>query len=299
MTTRKTASMVATLRASGEDFEWYPTTNAMIDIVVADARKVLGLKDPYGDKDREASSVLDIGAGDGRVLAMFRRTWPGATCFSIEKSTMLRAVQPDWVVPAGTDFREQDLMALRASVVFCNPPYSEFESWAARIIMEAFCAVLYLIIPQRWVDSPTIKQALASRSATAKVIKSTDFHRADRSARARVDIIRIVPGTLLLSSDDDDVAARPTRAEAQLDVLHGHAGEALDERLVRAGGAGARCSRMKPCLPACCASCSAACIAARPRARSTRTGTPRRRTPRPGRACARARRGRGAAGTCA
>ena len=191
MTTAKTRNIVAALRAEDEDFEWYPTTSDMAQVIIEDARKVLDLKDPYGGKDRELDSVLDIGAGDGRVLAYFRARWPSTTCFSIEKSTMLRAVQPDWVVPAGTDFREQDLMALRASVVFCNPPYSEFESWAARIIMEAFCAVLYLIIPQRWVDSPTIKQALASRSATAKVIKSTDFHRADRSARARVDIIRI------------------------------------------------------------------------------------------------------------
>lgn len=191
MTTAKTREIVAALRAEDEDFEWYPTTSDMAQVIIEDARKVLDLKDPYGGKDRELDSVLDIGAGDGRVLAYFRARWPSTTCFSIEKSTMLRAVQPDWVVPAGTDFREQDLMALRASVVFCNPPYSEFESWAARIIMEAFCAVLYLIIPQRWVDSPTIKQALALRGAKAKVLQSTDFANADRSARAKVDIIRV------------------------------------------------------------------------------------------------------------
>jgi hypothetical protein len=186
MTTAKTREIVATLRAKDEDFEWYPTTAAMVDIVVADARRVLGM-----GPDDEASSVLDIGAGDGRVLAMFRRTWPGATCYSIEKSTVLQASQPDWVVPAGTSFHEQDLMALQATVVFCNPPYSEFEAWATRIIAESFCAVLYLIIPQRWVDSPAIKQALALRGAKAKVLQSTDFANADRSARAKVDIIRV------------------------------------------------------------------------------------------------------------
>ena len=191
MTTAKAREIVAALHAKDEDFEWYPTTAAMIDIVVADARKVLGLKDPYGNEDRQPGSVLDIGAGDGRVLAMFRRTWPGATCYSIEKSTVLQAAQPAWVVPAGTSFHEQDLMALEAAVVFCNPPYSEFEAWAARIIAESFCTVLYLIIPQRWVASPAIKQALASRGAKAKVLKSTDFANADRSARAKVDIIRV------------------------------------------------------------------------------------------------------------
>ena len=185
MTTRATSDMVSALRGEDQDFEWYPTTVAMIDVVIADAKRRLHL-DPNDDV-----SVLDIGAGDGRVLARFHSVWAKGTFFSIEKSTLLQAAQPDWVVPAGTDFREQDLMAVQASIVFCNPPYSEFEAWADRIIREAFCLVLYLIIPQRWVDSPAIKQALASRDATAKVLKSTDFANADRSARAKVDIIRV------------------------------------------------------------------------------------------------------------
>jgi SAM-dependent methyltransferase len=184
MTTRKTADMVASLRAEDEDFEWYPTTAEMINVIVADAKR-------WSAELDDVESVLDIGAGDGRVLALFRALWPKATYLSIEKSSVLQASQPDWVVPAGTDFREQDLMSVQAGVVFCNPPYSEFEAWAARIIAEAFCRVLYLIIPQRWVDSGAIKQALASRNATAIVLKSTDFLRADRSARARVDIIRV------------------------------------------------------------------------------------------------------------
>jgi len=177
--------MVAALRDDGEDFEWYPTTSAMIDVVIADAKRRLNL-DP-----NDHVSVLDIGAGDGRVLARFHAVWAKGTFFSIEKSTLLQAAQPDWVVPAGTDFREQDLMAVQSAIVFCNPPYSEFEAWAARIIAESFCTVLYLIIPQRWVDSPAIKRALALRGAKAKVLQSTDFANADRSARAKVDIIRI------------------------------------------------------------------------------------------------------------
>ncbi len=185
MTTRSTSDLVAALRGEGEDFEWYPTTAAMADVVIADAKRRLDL-DP-----NDSIAVLDIGAGDGRVLVRFHAVWTKGTFFSIEKSSVLQAAQPDWVVPAGTDFREQDLMAVQASIVFCNPPYSEFEAWAARLIAESFCRALYLIIPQRWVDSGLIKQALASRDATAKVLQSTDFLRADRSARARVDIIRI------------------------------------------------------------------------------------------------------------
>jgi len=183
MTTRKTADLVASLRAEGEDFEWYPTTAAMIQVIVADAKQRLDLDD--------LDSVLDIGAGDARVLALFRASWPKATYLSIEKSSVLQASQPDWVVFAGTNFHEQDLMSVQADVVFCNPPYSEFESWAARILAESFCRALYLIIPQRWSDSGPIRQALASRDATTRVLLSTDFLRADRSARAKVDIIRV------------------------------------------------------------------------------------------------------------
>lgn len=175
--------MVSALRSEDEDFEWYPTTAAMSDIIIADAKQRLDLDD--------IESVLDIGAGDARVLALFRASWPKATYFSIEKSTVLQASQPDWVVPAGTNFHEQDIMSVQADIVFCNPPYSEFEAWSARIIAEAFCRVLYLIIPQRWVDSGAIKHALASRDATARVLQSTDFLRADRYARAKVDIIRV------------------------------------------------------------------------------------------------------------
>jgi SAM-dependent methyltransferase len=103
--------MVSALRGEDQDFEWYPTTLAMIDVVIADAKLRLHL-DPNDDV-----SVLDIGAGDGRVLARFHAVWPKGTFFSIEKSSVLQAAQPDWVVPAGTDFREQDLMALRAGAV--------------------------------------------------------------------------------------------------------------------------------------------------------------------------------------
>ena len=44
-------------KSTGQDFEWYPTTPQMIDAVK---------KDFSGDFDHP--SILDCGAGDGRVL---------------------------------------------------------------------------------------------------------------------------------------------------------------------------------------------------------------------------------------
>ena len=60
MTTAKTREIVATLQAKDEDFEWYPTTAAMVDIVVADARKVL---DDNGAPPGLRSMVINTSTG--------------------------------------------------------------------------------------------------------------------------------------------------------------------------------------------------------------------------------------------
>lgn len=39
------ARMVDALKATEQDFEWYPTTQEMIDVIVADARELFSLRD--------------------------------------------------------------------------------------------------------------------------------------------------------------------------------------------------------------------------------------------------------------
>lgn len=139
----------------------------------------------------DVSSVLDIGAGDGRVLAWFGEACQNAKQYAIEKSSILLQRQPDHIIPVGTEFAEQDLMGLPVDVVFCNPPYREFEEWAARIIATAHASQLYLVIPRRWRESAMIQGALKSRGVEAKIIHSDHFEDAERRARAVVDIIRL------------------------------------------------------------------------------------------------------------
>jgi len=167
------------LKESGEDFEWYPTTNEMISVVFRSCGNI--------------SSVLDIGAGDGRVLVMLEKLLKkNVKKYAIEISQVHIENMPPDISIVGTDFRRQTLIDKKVDVVFCNPPYSEYEEWAAQIIKEANAKKIYLIIPKRWTNSALIKQAIKQREAKEKVLWSGDFADAERQARGAVDIVRIV-----------------------------------------------------------------------------------------------------------
>ena len=204
--------LVEKLKAAGEDAEFYPSSDEIIERVASDIRTR-----ESGGRDKKLS-VLDIGAGDGRVLTKlsslvdhedwFRRI--SIESFAIEKSTVHIANMPKGVVVIGTDFREQTLVDKNVDIIFCNPPYSEFEDWACRIISESAAGILYLVIPDRWRNSKRIRVALETRgiefdgtdgedeehdnyfvSAFVRSIGSFDFLDADRKARAKVELIRV------------------------------------------------------------------------------------------------------------
>ncbi len=178
-------------KATNQDFEWYPTTSEIIDAMFSHA---MGRR-PSGSL---AMSMLDVGAGDGKVLSTCKAKAKSfnshfvVDLFAIEKSSLLLDSLPDEVAIIGTDFWEQTLIDKPVDLVFSNPPYSEFISWSEKVIREASAPVAYLVIPQRWKDSTHIKQALDARSATAEVIGSFDFLSSeDRKARAKVDLVCI------------------------------------------------------------------------------------------------------------
>ena len=174
------ACLLDTVQAAGEDYEWYPTTARMIDAV---ARHI---------PTDHCGSILDIGAGDGRVLtqlaARFERS---PELYAIEKSTVLIQAQPDNIVPVGAEFHEQNLACIELDYIFCNPPYSQFEAWAVQIIGTGYARKAFLVIPRRWKDSAAIRDALKRRGASSRVIHSDDFLDADRRARAVVDVVEI------------------------------------------------------------------------------------------------------------
>lgn len=173
-----TREIVTTLKENEQDFEWYPTTDGMILSVLRHIPE-------------NAGSVLDIGAGNGKVLQRFAEKCKHARLYSIEKSPILAQEQPREIIPVGVDLYEQNLSCLEVEYIFCNPPYSDYDTWTSKIIEEGYAKKAFLVIPQRWKDSQIIKKSLDLRGATARVLYSDDFSDAERRARAVVDIVEI------------------------------------------------------------------------------------------------------------
>jgi len=210
-----TTALVEQLKAAGEDFEFYPTTREMIRMIWEHRWHKWEDGSPRID---DFGTVLDIGCGTCNFRKWVqefnaeiakepdggRHTVDMHHYYVMEKSRiLLDQLDPDIVV-LGTDFNEATLIDKPVDVIFCNPPYREYENWAARIITESVCKEIYLIIPRRWKESERIKHALETvkipfdhetlvpdEDRAIKVIGSADFLDAERAARAKVDILWI------------------------------------------------------------------------------------------------------------
>lgn len=178
---------LADLKENGQDFEWYPTTDEIIAVVANDISNMEHYDIP--------SSIMDIGAGDGRVLVAIQkklqetRNW--VDLYAIEKSTIHQANMPKEINVVGTDLLMQTLVDKPVGAVFCNPPYSCFKDWAVRIIREASTKFVYLVIPRRWRDDVEIERAINARDGRVKSLGEFDFQGADREARCHVELFRV------------------------------------------------------------------------------------------------------------
>lgn len=193
-----TAQRVRHLKAEEQDFEWYPSSEHIIDVVRRDL-----VESKFLESYNRESSLLDIGAGDGRVLSALNMPLedrrgemspPFYNLYAIEKSLVHCSQLDKKVLVIGTDFNQQTLVDKPVGVIFSNPPYSAFEQWATRIITEANAEVCYLVLPQRWSGSRDIEIAIKLREAEAEVIGTFDFQNdCDRETRysVPVDIIRV------------------------------------------------------------------------------------------------------------
>ena len=178
-------SLVKDLKENAQDYEWYPTTSEMLSAIKADILKSRVHR--RVGSDEITVDILDIGAGNGSALDSLTK----GNKYAIEKSTILISNMDKSVFVVGTDFNESTLIDKKVDVTFSNPPYSLFESWSTRIILESNSQQIYLVIPERWKDSDSIKNAIEARSATAQTIFKGDFLSADRKARAKIEIVKI------------------------------------------------------------------------------------------------------------
>lgn len=205
--------LILDLKNNNEDYEFYPTTREMLNLIY-----------PY----IERSSVLDIGCGTCNFKTYFKeyaqrkadahnreeeikkaekekngeRYWYSEKNYHdyyginkyyvMEKSRILINNLDEDTICLGTDFNYQTLIDKKVDVIFCNPPYSEFTKWVHKIISEGNYKQAFLVIPQRWKDNVETINLLKFYNTDYEILGSFDFLEADRKARAKVDIVRLV-----------------------------------------------------------------------------------------------------------
>lgn len=176
------------VKENQEDFEWYPTTNEILHSLTRDLEN-----NRYIRGNSRSNSFLDIGAGNGKVLDHVKECNIFSNYYVIEKSqTHLNNLGDKYLI-LGVDFLNTTLIDKEVDVIFCNPPYSQFEQWATKIIKESpEGSIIYLVIPKRWENSDLINSALQARNSEAEKIGEFDFAFAeDRKARASVHLLKV------------------------------------------------------------------------------------------------------------
>lgn len=185
----RTSQIVESIKQEHQDFEFYPTTDEIINAIKANL---------YG------YSILDIGAGNGATLDKLVSSdkWKK---YAIEKSSMLQSLINPKTIVIGTDFFENSLWDKTVDVIFCNPPYSDYINWMYKIISEAAAKQIYLVIPKRWSDNEMINDIIAKRGYKVESLGVFDFLDAERAARCNVDVIMLTPERYKATPDFFDV----------------------------------------------------------------------------------------------
>jgi hypothetical protein len=180
--------LVTEVKENNQDFEFYPTTNEIISSLINDLKE-----------SNKHYSFLDIGSGNGKVLSKIAEEFHSEV-YAIEKSSILRNNLDKSIYIIGTDFYQQSLIDKNIDITFSNPPYSEYEQWTKKIIRESSSKYIYLVLPERWINSVEIKQAIEYRNTEYRIVGKFDFlNSEDRQARAVVNLICID-----LNKCDDD-----------------------------------------------------------------------------------------------
>lgn len=182
--------LVTEIKQNNEDWEWYPTTSEIVDALKSHIEQIE--KRDWNRDWTYNGKVLDIGCGNGCFFEkLCTDKFKHVQKFGIEKSNILAEQLPEDVIILGSDFNEQTLIDKKVDMIFCNPPYTEYDLWAEKIILQGNAEHIALVIPIRWRNSERLKDALERRKYQAEIIGTYDFNNAERKARATVDLIFI------------------------------------------------------------------------------------------------------------
>lgn len=183
--------IVEKIKEANQDFEFYPTTREIIRVINADLQP-------------GRFSIMDVGAGNGSFFNILEDLNPielneygheinslTFNKYAIEKSQILINSMASDIFVIGTDFHQQSFIDKKMDIIFCNPPYSEYKEWMIKLIKEANCSYLYLVIPERW-KTTEVEEVIKQRKAEYKILGNFSFIDSEfRKARAKVDIVKI------------------------------------------------------------------------------------------------------------
>ena len=174
-------NLLDTIKENNQDFEFYPTTQKMVNIIANN----------IGERLLTKGRFLDIGAGNGNFFNKLANCIDTSYLdkFAIEKSQILINQMPSDIAIIGADFHQQTLIDKNFDCIFCNPPYSEFKTWMQKIITETNCNNVIMIVPDRWQKDDDLLKLIKKRDFDFQIIGNESFLDAERSARANVDIV--------------------------------------------------------------------------------------------------------------
>lgn len=182
------STIVKTLKENEQDFEFYPTTDEILNCIKLSVGAVLDVG------FTNCKSVLDIGAGTCKFKT-FMSEFYKFNYYAIEKSEILINNYSDDVIVLGADFHTNILYDKKVDVIFSNPPYSEYVEWTTRILKEGNATHIYMVIPSRWKENKQLNQVMDTLKIQHKILGTFDFLNAERSARAIVDVIEFTKST--------------------------------------------------------------------------------------------------------
>lgn len=194
-----TLATVQALKSAGQDFNWYPTTPEQIACIAQDIATIFDTHE-ISDRYEQRVSILDVGAGDGRVLTGLNgHLSPEGSdhrlvceLLAVEKAPIHTThYRGKGISLIGTEFNDVNFVSKAADIAFCNPPYEQFSYWMSTLVRQLKFKLMYAILPERWENDSAILEAIKRRGiVSTNVIARSDFFDADRQARCKVHIIR-------------------------------------------------------------------------------------------------------------
>ena len=205
--------LIQELKDNNEDFEFYPTTKEMLEIIFPFINNCTVLDigcgtcnfkkyfEEYAEKQaedynrsKEFEKLEKLKNGENyHYYPKDKSDFYGIKKYYVmEKSKILLNNLDADTICLGTDFNHQTLIDKKVDVIFCNPPYSEFTEWLHKIISEGNFLQAFLILPQRWEKNIETINLLKYHKTNYQVLGLFDFLDAERKARGKVNVIRLV-----------------------------------------------------------------------------------------------------------